>query len=292
MKIAAGMSLGAARRQIAAALRAAGLNTPELDARVLVGHALGLNPTGVVSGSDRALNAGECSLLETSLSRRLAREPVSRIIGRKEFWGQEFLLAPATLVPRPETELVVETALQLINAAEPPRRALHIADLGTGSGAILIALLTECPEARGIGTDISPCALGIARDNACRLGVGDRAAFVACDYGTALAGGGFDLVVSNPPYIATGEIAALPPEVRDFDPRRALDAGADGLSAYRAIAADIMRLLSPGGFLVVEVGRGQAQCVSSLFRAAGLATDVEPRCDLAGIERVLCARRL
>ncbi len=291
MSLAFGISVGAARRHLAQAFRAAGLDTPDLDARVLVGHALGLDASGVATASDRRLTAGEARQLEASLARRLAREPVARIVGRKEFWGRDFLIGPATLVPRPETELVVETALGLGDAFEQRRRPLRVADLGTGSGAILISLLAEWPEAIGVGTDIDPRALDIARNNARRLGVDDRAGFVAGDFGSAL-GGGFDLVVSNPPYVRTSDIEALAPEVRDYDPRRALDAQADGLAAYRALARDIVRLLAPRGIVVVEVGQGQASFVSSLFRAVGLAMWGDPRRDLAGIERVLCARCL
>jgi release factor glutamine methyltransferase len=195
---------------------------------------------------------------------------------------------PGVLVPRPETETVVETALARLDAAGARERALRIADLGTGSGAILVALLHELRQAFGIGTDCSVAAIAIGRENAGRLGVAPRAAFVACDFGTALAGG-VDLVVTNPPYIATAEIATLAREVRDFDPRAALDGGADGLAAYRAIVADARRLLAPGAFLVMEVGAGQSDAVSALAGAAGL-TAIAASPDLAGIPRVVSAR--
>jgi release factor glutamine methyltransferase len=219
---------------------------------------------------------------------------VARIIGVKEFWGLPFQVVPAVLVPRPDTETVVETALARLDRDGARSRRLRvadlrIADLGTGSGAILIALLRELPSAWGIGTDCDAAALATARANAVGLGVAARAAFIACDFGAALAGN-FDLVAANPPYIATDEIAALAPEVRDFDPRGALDGGPDGLAAYRTITRDAVRLLAPGGHLVMEIGAGQSQAVAALAAAAGLRSiAVAP--DLAGIPRTVSACR-
>jgi release factor glutamine methyltransferase len=210
---------------------------------------------------------------------------VARIIGHKEFWSLPLRITPAVLVPRPETETVVEAALAVVERGA----AARIADIGVGSGAILLALLSELPNAMAVGTDRDAGALQIARHNAEDLGLAGRAAFVACDFGAALAGA-CDLVVSNPPYIATREIATLAPEVRDFDPRGALDGGSDGLTAYRAIAADAPRLLAPGGWLVVEVGIGQAEAVTALFAGIGLETPDPPRRDLAGVPRVVKAR--
>ncbi len=281
----AGVSIAQARRSVASALRQHGIATPELDARVLVAHALALDQAGLVAASERVLSAEEAKTTEALTARRLAREPVARIVGCKEFWGLPLRLGAATLVPRPDTETVVEAALALTDAREWRGRALRIADLGTGSGALLLALLSELPLAFGVGTDISVAALAIARDNALRLGLGDRAAFVACELGTALAGG-FDVVVSNPPYIASSEIAALEPEVRDHDPRIALDGGSDGLRAYRALAADASRLLGRSGHLVVELGVGAELDVGAIFRTAGLAA-AAARADLAGVPRAL-----
>jgi release factor glutamine methyltransferase len=193
----------------------------------------------------------------------------------------------ATLVPRPETETVVEAALAAIDSGGSRTRAMRIADLGTGSGALLIALLSELPNAHGVGTDVSAEALVVARDNARRLGLAARAQFAACDFGAALVGG-FDLVVCNPPYVASGDIGGLAPEVR-CDPRRALDGGADGLSGYRALAGQARRLLKPAGDLVVELGVGQERTVAALFRSAGLAP-APARPDLGGIPRALHAR--
>jgi release factor glutamine methyltransferase len=213
---------------------------------------------------------------------------MARIVGTREFWGLPMIVTPAVLVPRPETETVVEAALALVG--QDRGRALRIADLGTGTGAILLALLSELPNARGVGTDVDPNALGVARRNAAQLGLAERSEFLQGDYGTTLAGP-FDLVVSNPPYIATSEIATLDREVRDHDPRLALEGGIDGLDAYRAIAADAKRLLAPSGHLLLEIGRGQEREVARLLTQAELALTGEPRHDLAGIARVLVARR-
>ena len=280
------MTVAEARRTLAARFRAAGLATPELDARVLVGHALALDHAALVTQADRTLADHETDAVSALAARRLAREPVARIVGVKEFWGLPLSVNAATLVPRPETETVVEAALAAIDAQGSRARPLAIADLGTGSGALLLALLHELPNALGVGTDVSVPALAIACGNAERLGLGVRAHFVACDFGAALAPG-FDLAVSNPPYIASSDIAGLPPEVR-HDPGLALDGGADGLSAYRAIAGEARRLLKPAGHLVLELGAGQAAAVAALLAAATLVP-LPVRADLSGIARALVA---
>ena len=283
------VSIATARRTLTQAFRDNGLDTPELDARLLMGCALGLDHSGLVAQSDRQMTQAEADAIAALASRRLAREPVARILGVKEFWGLPLKLDAQTLVPRPETETVVEAALAALDRDGARTRTLRILDLGTGSGALLLALLSELPAAFGIGTDVNFDALACARDNTMALGVARRASCVMCDYGAALAGS-FDLVVSNPPYIARGDIAALAPEVRAFDPTRALDGGPEGLDGYRAIAADALRLLAPNGMLVVELGAGQADAVISLMRAAGLAPAEPPRTDLAGIARALVLR--
>jgi release factor glutamine methyltransferase len=277
-----------ARRGIAARFRAAALDSPDLDARILIGHALGLDHMALAAAGARNLGAEEEKAIAALADRRLAGEPIARIVGYKEFWSLPLRIGAATLVPRPETETVVEAALAAIDARGPRSRPLRIADLGTGSGAIILALLSELPNAFGVGTDISPQALAVARDNAHRLTL-TRASFVACDMAAALRGP-FDLIVSNPPYIPSGDIAALAAEVRDFDPRAALDGGPDGLNHYRAIAAGAPALLGPGGILVVEVGIGQAEPVASLFAAAGLAPS-PPRDDLSNVPRALVATK-
>ena len=274
------------RRAVAERFRGAGLDAADLDARILVGHALALDHAALAAAATRRLSAKEDKTVAALADRRLAGEPVARILGRKEFWSLPLALDASTLVPRPETETLVEAALAAIDARGPRTRALRIADIGTGSGAIVLALLSELPDAFGLGTDISPQASAVARRNARSLGL-VRAAFVACDMAAALRGP-FDLIVSNPPYIPSGDIATLATEVRDFDPHAALDGGPDGLNYYRAIAATVPALLAPGGTLVVELGIGQAEPVAALFAGAGLAPS-PPRNDLNGVPRALIA---
>jgi release factor glutamine methyltransferase len=280
------VTIDAARRGWTAKFRAAGIDSPDLDARILVGHALSLGHATLAAAGARKLTAAEESAIASLARRRLAYEPVARIVGVKEFWSLDLRLNAATLVPRPETETVVTAALAAIAARGLSDRGLRIADLGTGTGAILLALLRELPNALGIGTDVSPPALTIARDNARRLGL-TGAAFVACDMAAALRAP-FDVIVSNPPYVASGELAALPPDVGLFDPRLALDGGPDGLCFYRAIAAAAPALLAPDGVVVVELGAGQAEPVAGLFAAAGLAPS-SARPDFNGVPRALVA---
>jgi release factor glutamine methyltransferase len=282
------ISVGGARRALARMFAAAALDTPALDARVIVGRALALDHAALAVAAERALDAQERERIAAMAARRLAREPVARIVGVKEFWGLPLRVSPDVLVPRPETETVVETALAALDREGERVRPLRIADLGTGSGALLLALLSELPNAFGVGTDLSVAALAVARDNAERLGLAARAAFVACDFAVALAGP-FDLAVANPPYVASGELAQVAPEVRDHDPRLALDGGPDGLGAYRALAADAPRLIGVGGHLVVEVGAGQAAAVAALF-SQQQPVDVTGACDLAGTPRALHIR--
>jgi release factor glutamine methyltransferase len=286
----AGQAVETARRALAARFRTKAIDTAELDARILVGAALGLDLTGVIVAARRLLTSDQSMRLEDFARRRLAGEPVARILGAKEFWGLPLQLSAATLVPRPDTETVVSLALQMLRAgpgADRPR----IADLGTGSGAILLALLSELPDAMGVGTDISAAALRTASANARNLGLGRRAAFVACDYASALSGP-FDLIVSNPPYIRSAEINDLAGEVRDHDPLGALDGGSDGLDAYRALIPQAVRLLAPGGGLALEVGHDQGADVEQLMAAAGLTLPGPPRTDLAGIPRAVAGRKL
>ena len=287
----AGQPVEAARRALAARFKTGGIDSAELDARMLVGAVLGLDLTGMITAASRQLTTDESARLEQFAHRRLAGEPVARILGNKEFWGLPLQLSVATLVPRPDTETVVELALEILRADGPADRPLRIADLGTGSGAILLALLSEFPNARGFGTDISEEALRTARDNAVRLGLSDRAVFIACDYATGLSGA-FDLIASNPPYIRSADIDGLATEVRDYDPRAALDGGADGLDAYRALIRQAAGLLAPGGALVVEAGQGQSGQIKALMTAAGLTTSNAPRADLAGIPRAISGRKL
>jgi release factor glutamine methyltransferase len=283
--LAPGVAVTAARRLLADRLRNHGVESADLDARLLVGHVLGLDHTALAAAAGRMLLPAEVDAIDRLAARRLGGEPVARILGRKEFWGLPLAVSAATLVPRPDSETLVEASLAAIDAAGGRMRALRLADLGTGSGALLLALLSELRQARGVGTDLCPAALAVARQNADALGLAARATFVACDFGAALQGS-FDLVVCNPPYVQTGEIAALAAEVREHDPRLALDGGADGLDGYRAIADDARRLLARSGRLVVELGAGQTAAVTDVFTRAGLGVD-PPLRDVADIARAL-----
>ncbi len=287
----AGQTVETARRALTAQFKSAAIESAELDARMLVGHVLGLDLTGLITSAQRQLTENELARLEDFARRRLAGEPVARIVGEKEFWGLPLQLSPATLVPRPDTETVVELALELLRADGATDRPLRIADLGTGSGAILLALLSELPTAAGFGTDISEQALQTAAANAARVGLAPRATFIACDYATGLSGP-FDLIVSNPPYIRAADIAALAAEVRDHDPRPALDGGADGLDAYRTLIPQAAGLLAPGAILVVEAGEGQSGPINGLMTLAGLTPTGAPKADLAGILRAVAGRKM
>jgi release factor glutamine methyltransferase len=282
--------LHATRAQALAALRRtlteAGFDSPALDARLLLLSALGIPATELLTRPDTPLTPEEADRLSAHALRRLAREPVARIIGEREFWGLPFVLSPETLVPRPDSETVVETALGLI----PDRRApLLIADLGTGSGCLLTALLHELPQASGLGIDRSQGALRTARHNATVNGVGARSLFVASDWARAIRGP-FDLIVSNPPYIASPVIPGLDAEVREHDPLLALDGGTDGLDAYRIILDDAERLLEPGGLLVVEIGYDQADALRRLARAHALEVLTVAH-DLSGSPRGVALKR-
>lgn len=283
--LGAGASLRDARRALAKAFAGQGLDEAELDARLLVKHATGIDPALPGSASDAVLDAAAVSHLEDLARRRLAHEPIARILGRREFHGHDFLLNPACLEPRQDTETVVEAALALI----PADRDARILDLGTGPGTILLALLAARPRATGVGLDRSAQALGAAKANAEGLGLAGRAGFVESDWGSAVDGA-FDLIVSNPPYIPSATCEQLEPEVRDHDPRLALDGGADGLVAYRIILADVGRLLAPGGHVVLELGFGQAAEVGAIALAHGLAV-CGLKSDLSAIPRALVLRR-
>ena len=272
---------------LAQAFRTAGIEDADVDARLLVGHALHLDRARLIAQSDRILEAREINVISALAARRLKREPVSRILGQKEFWSIALAITPDVLVPRPETETVVEGALDFVVRGGLRMEKLRILDIGTGSGALLLALLRELPNATGIGTDISTGALKVARENAARCGVEGRCTLVVCDIASVVEGP-FDLLVSNPPYIAHNEITSLAPEVKNYDPTVALDGGDDGLAAYRAIAADAKRLLAPGARMFVELGAGQEAAVRDLFTNVGLIAGIA-RTDLAGIPRVLGA---
>jgi release factor glutamine methyltransferase len=279
-------TVATALRAAAARLAASGVPEPRLDARLLLAEALGAEPAAVFGWPERRLGAAERERFAGLVERRARREPVSRILGRREFWSLPFRVVPATLDPRPDSETLVEAALAEFADVSAPLRVL---DFGTGTGCLLLAFLSERPSATGIGVDLAPAALACARANAAALGLGGRARFVASDWDAALAGTA-DVILANPPYIEAGAIAALDPEVALHDPRRALDGGADGLDAYRALAVGTARLLAPEGQAFLELGQGQAAAVAALMTAAGLAVRAIRR-DLAGEERCLVVSR-
>ncbi len=262
---------------------AAGIDNPRLDARVLTAHVLDLPPEGLFSRAGDPFPTAQAAALDAVVARRLRREPVSRIRGFREFYGLDFQIGPATLDPRPDTETIVEAALRL----RVPGKAAQILDLGTGSGCILLAILSAWPEARGVGIDLAADAVEVARGNANRLGLAQRATFVQGDWCEGLIGR-FDVIVSNPPYIPDGDIPSLEPEVCDFEPPAALRGGKDGLDAYRALAPQFPARLEAGGTVLLEVGQGQAQDVAEILAAHELphAAFYE---DLGGVTRVVAA---
>jgi release factor glutamine methyltransferase len=282
--LAAAETVGTATRRLAAELAAAGIDTAGLDARLLVGHALGLTREQLVLRHERTLSRDEAKRIAVLAGRRLAGEPVARIVGEKEFYGLAFALNAATLVPRPETETLVEAVLERLRRADAPTSPL-IVDLGTGTGAIAISLLKALPRAHAVATDRSPAALGMAWTNARRHGVVDRLRLVVGDF-SAMIGRGVDALVSNPPYIRSAHIDGLAREVRCHDPRLALDGGVDGLDAYRRIIADADRILAPNGAVFLEVGAGQSEAVAAIGTDAGLNC-IGFRRDLSGVERVV-----
>ena len=282
-----GTTIADARRMLVESFRQAGIDEAEADARLLVGHALRIDRTRLLSDSGRLLEAHEVNAIQALAARRLQREPVARITGVKEFWSLALQVTDAVLVPRPDTETVVELALDFIDRGGLRKERLRLLDIGTGTGAIALALLSELPNAVATLSDISEPALGVARANAQRHDLTARCTFAISDIADGL-NGPFDLIVSNPPYIAQPDIAALDPEVRDHDPMLALDGGSEGLDVYRAIANEARRLLAPAGRLIVELGAGQEAAVRSLFTKAGLTVGAA-RHDLAAIPRALAA---
>ena len=269
-----------------ARLEGAGLSGPVIDARLLVEAAAEATRADIVTDPYRALTPEQEARLEDYLSRRERREPVSHILGRKGFWKIMLKVTPDVLTPRPDTETVVEYTLRDF----PEHAPWTVLDLGVGSGAILLAILAERPAARGLGIDVSEEALAVARENAASLGLGGRTALLRGDWTAGLEAASFDLVVANPPYIATEVIETLEPEVRDHEPRIALEGGADGLDHYRLLAPEILRVLKPGGRFAVEIGYDQKDAVEALFRQAG-AVFVQTIRDLADRDRVVVGEK-
>jgi release factor glutamine methyltransferase len=281
-----GSTVGGAVAAVARRLAAAAITESRREARLLVALALGVEPGVVLGYPERPLEAAAQARLATLTARRAAREPYSRLAGRRQFWSLDLAISPDTLDPRPDSETLVEAALALLRGdrAAP----LRILDLGTGSGCLLLALLSELPNAVGVGIDILPGAAITARRNAAALGLADRALFVAGDWGETISGRA-DVIVANPPYIPTVEIEALAPEVARYEPRRALDGGMDGLAAYRELAPVTRRLLAGDGIALFEVGAGQHEAVVRLLGDGGLALQ-SVKCDLSGVARCVVAK--
>ncbi|WP_374388821.1 peptide chain release factor N(5)-glutamine methyltransferase [Brevundimonas sp.] len=265
-----------------ARLKAGQIDSPAIDARLLLEAAAGASRTDILTDPYRAVGEDQRQAYEAMIDRRLRREPVSRIVGKKGFWKIMLNVTPDVLSPRPDTETILDVAL----LAFAPHESFSAIDLGTGSGAILLALLSERTAASGVGTDISSEALAVARENAANLDLNGRATFLRTEWAAGFADHSFDLVVSNPPYIPTDHIQTLDPEVRDHDPHLALDGGPDGLQAYRDLAPEVMRILKPGGTFAVEIGWDQGPQVKALFEAAGFS-DVKVVKDLSNRDRVV-----
>lgn len=263
-------------------LEAVGLDSPVIDARLLVEAAADATRADIVTDPHRPLSPDQETTLEDYLARRERRQPVSHILGRKGFWKIMLSVTPDVLTPRPDTEVIVDYVLKQF----PEEMAFTILDLGVGSGAIVLSILAERPRAKGLATDISDEALAVARENAANLGLSSQLAFARGDWTDGLADASFDVIVSNPPYIATEVIETLDPEVKDHEPRLALDGGADGLDHYRRLAPQIMRVLKPGGAFAVEIGYDQKDAVEALFNDAG-ANDVWTIKDLSNNDRVV-----
>ena len=278
-------TLGSLLAEAAAALTQAEVEEPRRRARRLVACTLALTPADLLAHPKRAVDERATDRVRVALARMVDREPLSRILGHREFWGMEFGLSTDTLDPRPDTETVVTAVLRSI----PDRRApLRFLDLGTGTGCILLALLSELPAATGVGVDVAAGAAMTARGNAAALGLARRADFLIGDWGSAISGV-FDVIISNPPYIASAALSDLPREVADFDPRCALDGGPDGLACYRSLAADLPRLMGPRSLFACEIGVSQGSAVARILRANGLSIEGCER-DLAGLVRCVIAR--
>ncbi len=270
-----------------AELRAAGIEAPRREARLLAALAFDCTGESLIADPERPVGEREAHRFRNFVSRRAAREPLSRIRGRREFWSLDFALGPSTLDPRPDSETLVAAALDLL----PSDRAARLLDCGTGTGCLLIAVLSERPQATGVGIDLDSDAIVLARANAARCGQQKRASFVAADWrdSSVLADGPFDLVLANPPYIPSSAIAGLQPEVARYDPPAALDGGPDGLEGYRSLGPVLARVLVPSGHAIVEVGAGQADDVAGILGGFGLVMAGQ-RCDLTAIPRCLILR--
>jgi len=270
----------------------ASISTADLDARILLGHVLEISQARLISDPGMTLSAAKADLARIAMRRRLEHEPVSKIVGTREFWGRPFEVSNQTLDPRADTESTIEAALEIILREYQPGAPVSILDLGTGSGCILLTLLAECENATGLGIDRSEKALAIAKRNAWNLGLTGRANFICSDWTSPLTAA-FDIVISNPPYIRTKDIEGLMPDVRKFDPMSALDGGEDGLGAYRDIIDGLDDVLTKG-WVIFELGQGQLDDVLSMLNAAGFGVEKRDRLilsDLNGTIRTVAARQ-
>jgi len=284
--VAAGVTLRQALDEAARRLQLAGIERPRAEARLLAGHALGLTIEQVVGSDTNILSGDQAFAIERLVQLRESRQPMAQVLGYREFYGRRFAVTADVLTPRPDSETLIDAVLRRVPERSSP---LEILELGVGSGCLLLSLLAELPRARGTGIEISPKALAVAGGNAEALRLADRVTLQAGDW-SAAANGPFDVIVSNPPYIPHAEIAALEPEVARYEPALALDGGKDGLDYYRRLAVDLDRLLAPGGFVVLEIGFGQADDVAAILAASGFGA-IERHRDLGGIERCLQAAR-
>ena len=287
-------TVAAAMRELSAQLERAGIDEAGGDVRRLVAGALGISGADILRAPERTLTVTELQILRGYAERREQREPVSRILGERDFYGRTFAISPATLDPRPDSETIIAAALEIAREEDWLSQTLRILDVGTGSGCLLLTLLCELPHATGLGTDISPSALETAAHNARRLGVEDRAAWLHADALESVSGP-FHILVANPPYVRTPDIAQLEPEVRDFDPIDALDGGPDGLLMYRRLGGGIPNVIAAGGWIVLEVGYDQADAVAALIRSGNAniaAESVRIGLDVAGKRRCVAAKTL
>ena len=281
-------------RELTAHLARAGIEGAGGDVRRLAAAALGVSGAAVLMGPDRVLTTAELQLLRAFVERRRQHEPVSRILGERDFYGRTFAISPATLDPRPDSETVIAAALEIAREEGWMSRPIRILDVGTGSGCLLLTLLCELPQATGLGTDISAAALDTASLNAGRLGLGRRVTWLRADALESIAGP-FHMLVANPPYVRTAEIPGLEPEVRDFDPTQALDGGPDGLAMYRRLMPRIADVTPCGGWVVLETGHDQAADVAALLASKEAGMDVARiriHHDVAGRRRCVAARTL
>ena len=273
-------------------LRREGLSTPRLDAEVLLAETMGVDRVALYTHFDQPLHPEELVRFKKLLQRRLQREPVAYIIGRREFWSLTFKVTPDVLIPRPETEILVAEALKVLSSPARTTRPFRILEMGTGSGAISVALAREFPSAWLVATDLSAKALAVAQENASRLGVGERIQFLRGDLFVPLEKEStFELIITNPPYIAEEDFPSLPPEVRGFEPRLALDGGKDGLNFFRRVLPRVGEFLNPGGWFLAEIGAGQAGKIRQIAEGEPELVSCGFVPDLAGIKRVFKARK-